>query len=158
MNSFLQSRRNVHDGRVQLLSASQSSLRMLLHTGTCSTFSECPVPEALNIFIRNELLNEQIPIVFIELPLLCGEDIIVQGIAETQRRNTLVGQNRSNVGETWQEDNDIWGIRSCWGESVGNFSHLHVRPSSAGLQHSPCSGMVCPWLCSIAAHSPPPRL
>ena len=64
---------------------------MLLHTGPPSTLGKCPIPEALNVFIRNELLNEQIPVVFIELPLLCGEDIVVQGIAETQRRNTLVG-------------------------------------------------------------------
>lgn len=51
------------------------------------------LPEALNVFIRNKLLNEQIPIVFIELPLLCGEDIIVQGIAKPPwlRNSTHLG-------------------------------------------------------------------
>lgn len=97
MNSFLQSRRNIHAGRVQFHPASQSSLEMLLHSGPPSTLGKCPVPEALNVFVRNELLNEQIPVVFIELPLLCGEDIVVQGIAETQRSSMLVESQNSLV-------------------------------------------------------------
>lgn len=68
---------------------------MLLHTGPPSTLGEHPIPEALNVFIRNELPNEQIPVVFIELPLLRGEDITVQSVAETQRRNTLAGLGRA---------------------------------------------------------------
>lgn len=41
------------------------------------------LPETLNVFIRNKLPNEQITIVFIELPLLCSEDIIVQSKAKS---------------------------------------------------------------------------
>lgn len=40
------------------------------------------------IVIRNKLPNEQITIVFIELPLLCSEDIIVQSKAEKHKGNT----------------------------------------------------------------------
>lgn len=67
---------------------------MLLHTGPPSTSDKCPVPEALDVLVRNELLDEQVPIVLIELPLLCGQEIVVQGVAGTQRGTLTVSSDQ----------------------------------------------------------------
>lgn len=61
-----------------------------------STCAKCLVPEALNVLIRNEILDEQVPIVFIELPLLWGQQIIVQGVAGTHR-DTLTMSSDQHV-------------------------------------------------------------
>lgn len=57
---------------------------------------KCLVPEALNVLVRNEVLDEQVPVVLIELPLLCGQQIVVQGVAGTQR-DTLTTSSDQHV-------------------------------------------------------------
>lgn len=75
VNSFLQTRGHIHVGRTQGSPAPQSSLQPV---------RSVPVPEALDVLVRHEVPDEQVPIVLIELPLLRAQHVIVQGVAGTQ--------------------------------------------------------------------------
>lgn len=50
-----------------------------------SMSGKCLIPEALDVLVRNEIPDEQVPIVLIELPLLSAQQVVVQGVAGTHR-------------------------------------------------------------------------